>query len=263
MNRVAVCVSTDILYLQYTDNLLHSAVNYCPEMDIYCRLILSTDDHYDCRNDRISIIRDNTNLCSKKKLCKTTSSDLYYGYNGSLKTITGLKNIRNTLYSLRAVYSCHSRFKTIHELMLRGYEYIITLDADSIIVDQFTDDLITAMQNYDMGVVPYLDDDGSVFPFRNEGFLVFCNNSTTQSKVKSINNYLFTDGHYKHWDADTTALEHHCSDLKVLYLDEKFKDHQHKPNSKIWAGGENKYNDIFTEYRQQLTSDMILINAHM
>jgi len=193
---------------------------------------------------KIKIKHDNPVLSKKKTLLKDLGMALSYTYKGNFNNSEGINNIRKTLYSPRAAYTCHSRFKTIVELLELGYECIVYIDADTIFNKCI--DILFESTECDLRVVP-ITQSGETYMFRNEGLLVINNGNYIRDYFTTIRDHIFNGDDYLDWDIDTIALQQFYSEeIKVGFLDDKFKDRLHHDESYMWSGdGIHKYKPKF------------------
>lgn len=248
MSDIAITISTDSNYTHYTNRLINSLKLNEPGCDVYCRYIMSTDEvNSDIKHNNINIIEDRVSYCDKKTLIKNTDSSLYYNYGASLYHESGITKFKKMFYSPKIAYACHSRFKSIVDLLDTGYKYVIALDADNIVKKPFVSNLIKNIGPCDIGVVPYVSDQGFSYEFRNEGFLAMKNTNSIRSFMKHVRDYIFYDDNFIKWDIDSHAMESVDHNLNIMHLSQMFKDHSFNSTSYIWCGGNNKQEKKFTE----------------
>jgi hypothetical protein len=245
MNKNIISFATDSNYISYAVKLLASLKRVGSEADVLCRCVDMDDISDICRAyPEIKIKHDNPGLSKKRTLLKNLGMALPYTYKGNFNTTQGIDNIRKTLYSPRAAYTCHSRFKTIVELLELGYECIVYIDADTIF-NKCIDALFESTE-YDLRVVPTTHA-GKTYMFRNEGLLVINNRDYIHEYFTTVRDHIFNGDDYIDWDIDSLALQQFYSEeIKVGLLDDKFKDRLHHHESYMWSGdGINKYKDTF------------------
>ena len=239
LNNAIVC-STDYNYAKYLNTLLTTLKRVKSNIEVFVRLVDFTVEQvnemkllYDC-----NFIIDNPNLSNEKTLFKTKN----FQELGSVYNIKNIKEIRKVLYSPRSFYTCHSRFKTINELLLKNYN-VLSLDCDTIVLKNF-DDIFNNI-THDIYTVKNKDNDDI---FSNEGFLLFKNTASNKELLKNINEYLFEKENYLNWDGDHIALHKffNYNTQSIKLLDVEYKDKQHLDTSIMWSGdGKNKYEQKF------------------
>ncbi len=239
LNNAIVC-STDYNYAKYLNVLLKTLNKVSSEVDVFVRLVDFTDKQikelkskYKC-----NFIIDNPNLSNEKTLFKTKN----FQELGQVYNIKNIKDIKKVLYSPRSFYTCHSRFKTIKELLSKNYN-ILSLDCDTIVLKNF--DNIFKDITHDIYTVKNKDNDDM---FSNEGFLLFKNTTVNKEFIKNINRYLFEENNYLNWDGDHIALHKffNYDTQSIKLLDVTYKDKQHLDTSIMWSGdGKNKYEQKF------------------
>jgi len=245
-NNALTC-STDYNYLKFLYPFLDSLQSVNTTIEIFVRLVDFTEDQVKEVKDRypdINLIIDNPKLSEKRTLFKTKEKyEIKHLYG--IKNILGLKKV---LYSPRSFYTCHSRFLSINELLLKGYN-VLSLDVDTIALKNF-DDIFYNLKSDIYSVIAPKDND----KFCNEGFLLFKNNVKVKDLIKKINNYIFTEGNYVSWNADHYALHTFYDEnkLSLKLLDSKYKDKTHSIDSVMWSGdGAKKFKETFKEKCQK------------
>ena len=231
MTKNAIAIATDYNYKHYLKVILTTLKKVECKVDIFVRLVDFTKEQieemkllYD-----VNFIIDNPNMSNKKTIFKTKDRvDIEYIYK-----VKNIKDIKKILYSPRSFYTCHSRFKSIKELLEQGYDNILTLDCDTVVLKNFDEvfnfkEDICTVQNIEMN-----KDD----VFSNEGFLLFKNNIKIIDFIDRINVYLFDDKNYLDWNGDHKALHKFYKDnISIKILEEKYKDKYHKEDSVMWSG---------------------------
>lgn len=238
-NNAIVC-STDYNYVKYLNTLLTTLKRVNSKIEVFVRLVDFTIDQvnevkllYDC-----NFIIDNPNLSNEKTLFKTKN----FKELGSVYNIKNIKELKKVLYSPRSFYTCHSRFKTIQELLDKDYN-VLSLDCDTIVLKNF--DNIFNNITHDLYTVENKNDNDI---FCNEGFLLFKNTKSNKELIRKINKFLFEDKNYLDWDGDHKALHNFFDEDKnsIKLLSDIYKDKKHRDNSIMWSGdGKNKYEEKF------------------
>lgn len=235
-----VAFSVDDNYIKYAVSLLRGLKQYCTDADIVCRAIDMCDDNIvrlEHAHDNVMIIRDNPQAKTTRTIFKKLDdpTELYWTYKGRINTREGIKNIQKTMYSERAVYSCHSRFKTIIEL-LPHYKRIMTLDVDTIVRSNI-DHMFRDYVDSELYIVP-IREEGVVKLFNNEGLLLIANTVRALSFFNKVHDYIYTDDKHLEWDIDTEALTETYSDsnLSIGHLEQTYKDKKHLDESIMWSG---------------------------
>jgi len=240
LNNAITC-STDYNYIKYLDTFIQTYQKTGMNTKLFVRLIDFTNNQKDNiikKYKDVYFIIDNPNLSSKKTLFKTKEKkEISHVYK--IKNIFDMKKI---LYSPRSFYTCHSRFKTINELLKNNYN-VLSLDVDTIFLQNF-DHLFDSLK-YDILTVTDVNNSDI---FCNEGFLLFKNNKINMDYINKIHNYIFKEKNFYNWDADHHALHTFYTDeIQINLLDYKYKDKNHHDDSIMWSGdGYNKYKEKFT-----------------
>lgn len=246
MNNV-IAFSVDDNYIDYGVKLVSSITEHDIDAVIVCRGInLSSEsiDQINNVNDKVRFIMDRKKLKTTRTLFKRydNPAEIYWTYKGNLHTPNGIENVRKTMYSEQAAYSCHSRFKTIMEL-LDKFDCLLCLDADTIVKKNF--DHLFEKKDHDMYVVPSGEDDDL---FHNEGLLLINSTTNSRSYFKDVHDKIFDGNTFHDWDVDTVILSetYDQSDIDIGLLSKTYKDKQHKTDSYMWSGdGPRKHQDTF------------------
>lgn len=245
LNNAILC-STDYNYIGYLKKFLNSVNKAKVNADIFVRLVDFTVDQVNeikLEYDFNAII-ERPNLCSKKNILKDVHKAMHYTYGVDLLK-TGRKNIKKLLYSERGVYTCHSRFKTINSLLEKGYKNILSLDVDTLIIN----DINHIFKNLedDLYVVPQTESDQEYY-FHNEGLLLIKNTNSSKKFFKDVENYIFYNERWKGWNIDTEALEssYKNNNISLGFLSDRYKDREFRDDAYMWSGDSiNKYNEKF------------------
>ena len=249
LNNAITC-STDYNYIHYLYKLVDSLHVSNTDADIFVRLVDFTPAQFKevkskIANKRVEYILDEPKLSNRKDILKDVDHAMHYIYGVDVCK-TGTKNIKRLLYSKRSVYTCHSRFKTINMLLNRGYNNVLSLDVDTVVIK----DINHMFDNHtcDVSIVPtYIDD--RVELWYNEGLLHISNTSRAVIFFKKVEEYIFDSGRYFEWNIDSEALGkcyEDCTALQVGYLDDSYKDKEFKDDAYMWSGDSiNKYNEKF------------------
>ena len=155
--------------------------------------------------------------------------------------IKNILDIKKVLYSPRSFYTCHSRFKSIKELLDKKYN-VLSLDCDTLVLQNF-DNIFTQLSD-DICTVKNPENEDI---FSNEGFLYFKNNDRVKEFINKINMFLFEEKNYLDWNGDHKALhKFYNNTLSLKLLDKSYKDKDHNDNAIMWSGdGKNKYEQKF------------------
>ena len=241
----AVAFSVDDNYMHYANKLVDSLIEHGTDATIICRAICMSDTNKKSLVDRnVQVIVDDVDLSPVRTIFKKyhDPAEIYWTYKGDLHTNKGIENIRKTMYSPRAAYSCHSRFKTIMEV-LPAHDTLLCLDADTI-VKKSINRLFDKKQS-DMYVVPYGEEEHL---FHNEGLLLINNPPTSNDFFTKIHDGIFTDDNYLEWDIETELLSrvYESHDIKIGKISKKYKDKKHADDAYMWSGdGPRKYKQTF------------------
>jgi lipopolysaccharide biosynthesis glycosyltransferase len=147
--------------------------------------------------------------------------------------------------SNKAAYCANIRAKILHELMIQGHEYILYLDADSIVIRDLKN-LLTLIQENDLVIFrrdiqkdPRLKVLTSVIGItNNRNSLAFVDAWKNCMLRERILYSWFSDQSYFH--KTMTKLSH----VKIGYLPEEYVDASFNSNSCIWNGkAKRKYID--------------------
>ena len=236
----AITCSTDYNYVNYVSNLIRTLEKVDSKIEVFVRLVDFTDIQINEFKEKynVNIIIDNPNLSEEKTLFKTKNKqELKHVYG-----ITNILDIKKVLYSPRSFYTCHSRFKSIKELLEKNYN-VLSLDCDTLVLQNF--DNIFKQISHDICTVKNPENEDI---FSNEGFLYFKNNSKVKEFINNINNFLFENKNYLDWNGDHKALHNfYNKTLSLRLLNKKYKDKDHNDDSIMWSGdGKNKYEEKFT-----------------
>ena len=239
MNKHAIAFSVDDNYMHYAIALLKSLIKHETRAVIYVRGVNLKQANIDCLKSigpNINIIPDNMqHLNSRKVLMKKLldPEELFWTYSGNVFKRKGVKNIIKTMYSELAAYSCHSRFKTICELITE-HDTVLCLDADAVVNKNF--DHIFELDTNDLYVVPYGEEQQL---FHNEGLLLVNNTNNSKQFFENVKQRLFDEQQrWLDWDADTQVLTDVYNNKKISigHLDDVYKDKKHLHESYMWSG---------------------------
>ena len=254
--KQVIAFSVDSNYMSYARALVRSAKQHNVSADIFCRginLTLEEASSLESLNENVRVYQDIvTDLSTKKILMKRLDNpdELFWTYDGSVYDPSGVKNIMKTMYSEMAAYSCHSRFKTIRELLNEGVDQLLCLDADTYINKNI--DNIFLHHEKDLYVVPSGEDQKL---FHNEGLLLINNTSVSRSFFTHVESNIFNGNTFHDWDVDTKILTstYETIDIDIGYLDKSYKDKQHLTESYMWSGdGPRK---SYPTFQQRLQDD--------
>lgn len=231
--------SVDCNYVKYAIALMRSIKQHDVTAKVICRGISLKDKHKQMIHDvsdNITFIDDKTQLSEARTLMKTyhDPAETFWTYKGDVYSLQGLEKVQKTMYSPHAAYACHSRFKTIIELLESSeHEKLLCLDADTIVNRNF--DHLWETNNYDLCVVPSGEDQSL---FHNEGLLLINNTLNSQEYFQTIHDKIFHEGKFLEWDADTEILSetYQPTRLNIQKIDKTYKDKQHNPESYMWSG---------------------------
>ena len=243
-----ICIGSDTKYLKYVHAFARSAKLVDTQTKIVCRLVnVNIDDVIGDTN--MTYIMDNLELDESAKYIKQKSSQCMKFYlEAGTKSSSEIKNLAKLLYSEQAVYTCHSRFKTILEMMDAGYENILCLDADTI-MKRNIDHLFVDIK-HDLSIITETEH-GVEQLFHNEGLLLINVNPTTKKYFELVHDYIFSSNRHTEWDVDSEAMAHiynHMqSNMTINKLPHSYKCKQHLDDSYMWSGcGLNKDKATFT-----------------
>lgn len=247
----AVAFSIDDNYIKYGQTLLAGLVKYCDSADIYIRCINMSDENKEllrCIDSDVNIINDETNLSTCKNILKKLpdSREYFHTYKGNVFDWQGLENLKKVFYSEQAVYSCHSRFKTIIEV-LPEVEALMCLDADTIVLKNINH-MFDIYNSADMYTVPVKEDDTFTM-FHNEGLMLINNTEDSLLFFNTVHDGIFASDRWKEWDIDTDVLSEAYDNQKTMTvgnLGSQYKDKKHSDDSYMWSGdGPRKENKDF------------------
>ena len=120
----AITFSFDDNYRAYADGLIKSVTTYAPEIDVYARYIPNDPKNtYECDLPNVTIITEYISLSQKRDKFKSFPNDFHL----DLKSIA---NYQRLLASDHMIYTNHSKFENIKELLDDGYDYIISVNCD-------------------------------------------------------------------------------------------------------------------------------------
>lgn len=248
MNIIAFSVDSN--YIKYALALVRSIEENDVTAKIVCRGVnLKNKDKNEILNvnNNVEFIDDQIKLSKARVLMKTYNdlSETFWTFKGDVYSLQGLEKVKKTMYSAHAAYACHSRFKTIIELLDTPCDRLMCLDADTIVNKNF--DHVWDKTDYDLCVVPSGKKQDL---FHNEGMLLINNTDMSRRFFKAIHDKIFDGDKYLEWDADTEILSETYNDiqLEIHKIDKSYKDKLHKPDSYMWSGdGPRKKNKKFRQ----------------
>ena len=263
MNNRAITFSSDENYINYVNALVGTLKHNNTTGDIIGRFV-DTDE---ISVDDVQCIKvfDNQKLSNKKSILKDDTASIYYHYG------IGRNNVRdliNLMYSERSVYTCHSRFKTIVELLDEGYEQILCLDVDTI-VNKNINSIFNEIEDNDIMTIITHVDPGDVIEYHgnskytnnmnktmrcmfNEGMIVINNTDRCRSFFKDVRDYIFTNDNWKEWNVDSKILNKLLNDkyvdIKIKECDNMYKNSECDPDALMWSGESiTKNNPLFKQ----------------
>lgn len=134
----AITFSFDLNYKPWARGLIDSFKRYVTGFDLYPRYVTSSDTELTTISD-IDLIVDKIELSSVRDKLKSFPNDFHL----DLKSIG---NYSRLLASDLMIYTNHSKFFTIVDLLNDGYDMIVSLNCDFLFVDNF-DILINEITN--------------------------------------------------------------------------------------------------------------------
>ncbi len=242
----AITCSTDYNYKHYLYKLLDSIKENNVDVDVYVRLVDFTVEQinevklqYDA-----NFIIDRPELSNVKNILKDIGKSMHYNFDVNILK-QGKKNINKLLYSKRSVYTCHSRFKTINKLLQYNYNFVLSLDVDTLIKKDINH--LFDKKDKDLWVVPTIEEEIEYY-FHNEGLLLIKNTNKSKVFFKEIERYIFNNKRYEEWNVDSEALEYTQEKypLSLGFLDILYKDKHFNKDAYMWSGDSiNKFNKKF------------------
>lgn len=247
-SNAAIAFAIDDNYIRYGEVLLETLRSNNINTTVICRSIDMSEQKITRLKDilpELVVIRDNNNLSTARNIFKKfdNPTEIYWTYNGRINTKEGIENIRKTMYSDRAVYSCHSRFKTIVEI-LPEYDRIMCLDADTIVrknINHLFD--LDAYCDNDLYIVPIRENKQTKL-FNNEGLLLINNTTKAKQFFNTVHDQIFEGVNYQDWDIDTKVLTdvYKSTPIDIGHLSTSYKDKKHIDDSYMWSGDGTRKN---------------------
>jgi hypothetical protein len=256
MNKIVLCVASDINYQNNSIALINSVIKNNHNIDVFYRFVDNCDLDHNFNNGRVTVLNDVKKLNTKKTY-------IVQGFDIANETY---KNISNRLVSEKLLYCVHAKYINVLEMIEKGYEYIIISDAD-MIVRKSLNGLIDEIKDYDILFKHGNTSNFFVNKFKlpnkivfEEGFFIVKNNINTKEfftkLVKTIEESKIA-GTY-HLDIDTFEVINLVNTLKnisVGELDYIYKDFYLKDESIVWSGQSgNKNSDKFKDEQSKYTS---------
>lgn len=230
------------------DNNNHDAYIRCVNVDIV--RLDSLRKKYPC----YTFVDDRRKLNTEKTYTKneidyrsqTTSSIIFDKNYRSLYLKNRHKNDTDIKkYSEEAVYTCHSRFKNISEILEQDiFNTIVVIDVDTI-VNKPLACIEEYMNGYDIAV--HIDNNGD---YTEEGCFFLKNNERIKNYINDVYNTVMKD--CNNWDIDGQAMRQ-CmtSTIKIKQLDiNKFKNKNFQKDAIMWSGDSNVKNNAY--YKEML-----------
>tara|TARA_R110002074_G_scaffold133634_1_gene277336 strand:+ start:12188 stop:12958 length:771 start_codon:yes stop_codon:yes gene_type:complete len=252
MSKNVICFSTDANYIKYAELLTKTIYKNNINSDVYCRCVDFTSDEKKHINKKIdcTLFFDDPGLSNKKSILKEQEHNISYTkiYKAGIYNTESILNLKKMLYSPRSVYTCHSRFKSILELFKKGYERVLSLDCDTIVMRNF--DHIFNIEGFDLHTIKPSENYNREDFFKNEGMLLFVNTKDTITFLNNVCNGIFTDLNYLNWNIDSKILteEYNRKKISINFLDYSYKDRNMQDNSYMWSGDSiNKYKSKFAD----------------
>tara|TARA_R110002153_G_scaffold13431_2_gene49981 strand:+ start:11996 stop:12871 length:876 start_codon:yes stop_codon:yes gene_type:complete len=254
--------TVDINYIDYIYSLAGSINANCPDIPLHIRLV---DIHKKYKQNITSLIKkrykniiiefDDKKLSTKKEFFRSNNQFVYgESVNDVIKIKTDsvtFKNVDNNFFlmSERQCYTSNTRFRNILKLLKEGYQYVMYIDADTII----RKNLLTIKEelyNFDIScnvntAERYLNKKCWELSF------IGLKNSKNMFKFIEYCNSIAENDMYD-WDADQNAIEEAYSskykdtltvNSKIKHIEDigQLHEHDYLDESYIWAGsGFNK-----------------------
>lgn len=243
--RLSIICSTDENYVDHFITLANSIKQNARDCDIYVRLIHTTGIY-----PGVKVIPDNTPLNDKKTIIM----------NGLDQMHPRMGTLRNRLISEKHCYAAHSKFLNAKYLLDQGAEYILILDADTV-VRQDLSGLIALLDKHEFLARIEPRNEGAVIPINRvilcEGVMAIRNTGNMRFFFDSIVSTLtnIRDSKYYDIDTDTVVLSElfHRRKNNIAFheLPVEYKDTTFNTGSYIWSGqGHGRGNPKYIKERQ-------------
>ena len=134
-NKDVITFTTDKNYIPFADILVNSILKNSPNIKIVGRFVDCNDDDVQQFREKINVILDIKNICTKRNL--TTSEGLYATEEYYFKNQNNVKPVK-LFYSKLISYCSNIKFDTILTLLDQDIRSIIYVDVDTIIRKDLT-----------------------------------------------------------------------------------------------------------------------------
>ena len=256
---VTITVTCDENYSPYSNIFVNSLNQNSPGFDVCIRAVnckQQTIDSMRGLGDNVTVLDDRPNVSTARNILSHDSELVYDGLFDSLaRNKTKVRSPR-LLCSEQMAYCSNIKFRTIKDLLVKdSIDMVIYMDIDTIIRGSLQG-LVDDSKRGDIAMfkdVPYTEQHaGSTRLEGNEvlyhgGLICVTNNDTTKQLfddwVKVVDQDMFN------WDVDEDLYysAHHNDDVKVICVDEIYKDEELRPDTIAWSGaGQTKFtHDIY------------------
>ena len=247
-NKDVITFTTDKNYMPFAEILVNSILKNSPNIKIVGRFVDCNDNDVQQFREKINVILDIKNLCTKRNL--TTSEGLYATEEYYFKNQTNVKPVK-LFYSKLISYCSNIKFDTILTLLDQDIRSIIYVDVDTIIRKDLTK-LYSELNKNDFCFYkdkPYTEQIGGSTRLQGADFLYHggligvSNNSKTKDIFKNLTNIVYENIY--DWDIDERILPKIINEnVNILNVDFTYKDEDLKAESHIWSGsGTTKFTD--------------------
>lgn len=141
--KQAITFSFDTNYRPWAESLIKSINRHAPGFDIYVRYVTTDDSDVFTSTDNVKIVTDIKQLNTKRTKFKSFPDDFHLN-------LESICNYSRLLASDLMIYTNHSKFKNIVELLEAEYDLIIAVNCDFIFVDNINILLDKIMDQIDL-----------------------------------------------------------------------------------------------------------------
>lgn len=126
--KQAITFSFDTNYRPWAESLIKSINKHAPEFDVYVRYVTTNENDIFTSTDNVTVVNDVKPLNTKRNKFKSFPDDFHLN-------LESICNYSRLLASDIMIYTNHSKFKNVVELLEDGYNLIVAINCDCIFVD--------------------------------------------------------------------------------------------------------------------------------
>ena len=257
-DKLTVVCTSNQKYIQYVKPFLNSINKNCNNLNVVLRLVNCDDFTYEYINFDLLKIYENKEFKDEIIVNYDDSKTLNYS---ELQEKVKKSKFGNTIFKrCEGVYCSNIKFNTINKLLTNNFKYILYLDVDTIVNQNFNS-IIDDTKDFDLGMFIDKNDincfttkHGEEYMGWNAGFMYINNTSASKNFYNILEERVNAD--IFDIEADEVEFQKLLSeiDVNIFYVDKKYKDNGpvYNSDSYMWSGQSDE-KIVNNMYRQELT----------